>query len=68
MVRNTYILSAAVDADHSSTSSLYTSAKICPVPSPFPAHIQEAGATADLSRLHTLADGVNHIRAGLNAA
>ncbi len=30
-------------------------------------HIQEAGATADLELAYTLADGVEYIRAGLDA-
>ncbi len=30
-------------------------------------HIQEAGATADLELAYTLADGVEYLRAGLDA-
>ena len=69
MVRNTYIYPpGALDADHPSTFCVhsqkmpkYNSISISGY------HMQEAGATRTSSSPHTLADGVEYLRAGLAA-
>lgn len=70
MVRNTYIYPPKPSMRIISDIFAYTSAKMPKFNSISISgyHIQEAGATADLELAYTLADGVDYIRAGLNAA
>ncbi|MFV0493574.1 methylmalonyl-CoA mutase [Mycobacterium sp.] len=69
MVRNTYIYPPAPSMRIISDIFAYTSAKMPKFNSISISgyHIQEAGATADLELAYTLADGVEYIRAGLDA-
>ncbi len=69
MVRNTYIyppkpsmrIISDIFADTSARMPKFNSISISGY------HIQEAGATADLELAYTLADGVDYLRAGLDA-
>ena len=69
MVRNTYIYPPAPSMRIISDIFAYTSKKMprfnCISVSGY--HIQEAGATADIEMAYTLADGLEYIRAGINA-
>jgi len=69
MVRNTYIYPP--EASLRITSDIFAyAAKHMPKFNPISIsgyHMQEAGASADLELAYTLADGVEYIRAGLNA-
>ncbi len=69
MVRNTYIYPPAPSMRIISDIFAYTSAKMPRFNSISISgyHIQEAGATNDLELAYTLADGVEYIRAGLDA-
>jgi methylmalonyl-CoA mutase len=69
MVRNTYIYPPKPSMRIISDIFGYTSAKMPKFNSISISgyHIQEAGATADLELAYTLADGVEYIRAGLDA-
>ncbi|HUH71681.1 MAG TPA: methylmalonyl-CoA mutase [Mycobacterium sp.] len=69
MVRNTYIYPPKPSMRIISDIFAYTSAKMPKFNSISISgyHIQEAGATADLELAYTLADGVDYIKAGLNA-
>src|ERR1700759_2892391 len=69
MVRNTYIYPPAASMRIISDIFAFTSAKMPKFNSISISgyHIQEAGATADLELAYTLADGVEYIRAGLDA-
>ena len=69
MVRNTYIYPPKPSMRIISDIFGYTSAKMPRFNSIsiFGYHIQEAGATADLELAYTLADGVDYIKAGLDA-
>jgi methylmalonyl-CoA mutase len=69
MVRNTYIYPPKPSMRIISDIFGYTSAKMPRFNSISISgyHIQEAGATADLELAYTLADGVEYIRAGLDA-
>src|SRR3979409_1222838 len=69
MVRNTYIYPPAPSMRIISDIFEYTSQKMPKYNSISISgyHIQEAGATADLELAYTLADGVEYIRAGLDA-
>ncbi len=69
MVRNTYIYPPKPSMRIISDIFAYTSAKMPKYNSISISgyHIQEAGATADLELAYTLADGVEYIRAGLDA-
>ncbi|RGA26179.1 methylmalonyl-CoA mutase, partial [Klebsiella pneumoniae] len=69
MVRNTYIYPPKPSMRIISYIFPYTSAQMPKFNSISTSgyHIQEAGATADLELAYTLADGVDYIRAGLNA-
>ncbi|AVM00679.1 methylmalonyl-CoA mutase [Gordonia iterans] len=69
MVRNTYIYPPAPSMRIISDIFAYTSQKMPKFNSISISgyHIQEAGATADLELAYTLADGVEYIRAGLEA-
>ena len=69
MVRNTYIYPPKPSMRIISDIFAYTSAKMPKFNSISISgyHIQEAGATADLELAYTLADGVDYIRAGLDA-
>ncbi|NLG46284.1 methylmalonyl-CoA mutase, partial [Gordonia sp. (in: high G+C Gram-positive bacteria)] len=69
MVRNTYIYPPAPSMRIISDIFAYTSQKMPKFNSISISgyHIQEAGATADLELAYTLADGVEYIRAGLDA-
>ncbi|GAA1480256.1 methylmalonyl-CoA mutase [Gordonia sinesedis] len=69
MVRNTYIYPPGPSMRIISDIFGYTSAKMPKFNSISISgyHIQEAGATADLELAYTLADGVEYIRAGLDA-
>ena len=69
MVRNTYISPPSPSMRIISDIFAYTSAKMPKFNSISISgyHIQEAGATADLEMAYTLADGVEYIRAGLDA-
>jgi methylmalonyl-CoA mutase len=69
MVRNTYIYPPKPSMRIISDIFAYTSAKMPRFNSISISgyHIQEAGATADLELAYTLADGVEYIRAGLDA-
>ena len=70
MVRNTYIYPPApVDADHLRHLRLHLGSRCrSSTPSRISGyHMQEAGATADLELAYTLADGIEYIRAGLDA-
>ncbi len=69
MVRNTYIYPPEPSMRIISDIFAYTSAKMPKYNSISISgyHIQEAGATADLELAYTLADGVEYIRAGLEA-
>ncbi|MGO9157475.1 methylmalonyl-CoA mutase [Mycobacterium sp.] len=68
-VRNTYIYPPKPSMRIISDIFAYTSAKMPKFNSISISgyHIQEAGATADLELAYTLADGVDYIRAGLDA-
>ena len=69
MVRNTYIYPPKPSMRIISDVFAYTSAKMPKFNSISISgyHIQEAGATADLELAYTLADGVDYIKAGLDA-
>ncbi|MFI6430805.1 methylmalonyl-CoA mutase [Rhodococcus oryzae] len=69
MVRNTYIYPPKPSMRIISDIFAYTSAEMPKYNSISISgyHIQEAGATADLELAYTLADGVEYIRAGLDA-
>ncbi|MCW2654865.1 MAG: methylmalonyl-CoA mutase [Mycobacterium sp.] len=69
MVRNTYIYPPKASMRIISDIFAYTSARMPKFNSISISgyHIQEAGATADLELAYTLADGVEYIRAGLDA-
>ncbi|MGB0099322.1 MAG: methylmalonyl-CoA mutase family protein, partial [Nocardioides sp.] len=69
MVRNTYIYPPAPSMRIISDIFQFTSQKMPRFNSISISgyHIQEAGATADLELAYTLADGVEYIRAGLDA-
>src|SRR4030081_400789 len=69
MVRNTYIYPPRPSMRIISDIFAYTSAKMPKFNSISISgyHIQEAGATADLELAYTLADGVEYIKAGLDA-
>jgi methylmalonyl-CoA mutase len=69
MVRNTYIYPPKPSMGIISDIFGYTSAKMPKFNSISISgyHIQEAGATADLELAYTLADGVDYIKAGLDA-
>ncbi|MDN5758314.1 MAG: methylmalonyl-CoA mutase [Tomitella sp.] len=69
MVRNTYIYPPKPSMRIISDIFAYSSAKMPKYNSISISgyHIQEAGATADLELAYTLADGVEYIRAGLDA-
>ncbi|AWV48258.1 methylmalonyl-CoA mutase [Mycobacterium leprae Kyoto-2] len=69
MVRNTYIYPPEPSMRIISDIFAYTSAKMPKFNSISISgyHIQEAGATADLELAYTLADGVDYIKAGLDA-
>jgi methylmalonyl-CoA mutase len=69
MVRNTYIYPPAPSMRIISDIFSYTAAKMPRFNSISISgyHIQEAGATNDLELAYTLADGVEYIRAGLDA-
>ncbi|WP_333618907.1 methylmalonyl-CoA mutase [Dietzia sp.] len=69
MVRNTYIYPPEPSMRIISDIFAYTSQKMPRFNSISISgyHIQEAGATADLELAYTLADGVEYIRAGLDA-
>src|SRR5687767_14559273 len=69
MVRNTYIYPPKPSMQIISDIFGYTSAKMPKFNSISISgyHIQEAGATADLELAYTLADGVDYIKAGLDA-
>ncbi|MGN6752441.1 MAG: methylmalonyl-CoA mutase family protein, partial [Intrasporangium sp.] len=69
MVRNTYIYPPGPSMRIISDIFAYTAAKMPRFNSISISgyHIQEAGATADLELAYTLADGVEYIRAGLDA-
>ncbi|MGE5696125.1 MAG: methylmalonyl-CoA mutase, partial [Candidatus Sericytochromatia bacterium] len=69
MVRNTYIYPPKPSMRIISDIFAYTSSRMPKFNSISISgyHIQEAGATADLELAYTLADGVEYIRAGLDA-
>lgn len=69
MVRNTYIYPPKPSMRIISSIFEYTSAKMPKFNSISISgyHIQEAGATADLELAYTLADGIEYLRAGINA-
>jgi methylmalonyl-CoA mutase len=69
MVRNTYIYPPAPSMRIISDIFAYTSQRMPRFNSISISgyHLQEAGATADLELAYTLADGVEYIRAGLDA-
>ena len=69
MVRNTYIYPPTPSMRIISDIFAYTSARMPKFNSISISgyHIQEAGATADLELAYTLADGVDYLRAGLDA-
>src|SRR5215468_5826399 len=69
MVRNTYIYPPGPSMRIVSDIFAYTSAKMPKFNSISISgyHMQEAGATADLELAYTLADGVEYVRAGVNA-
>ncbi|MEE2033005.1 methylmalonyl-CoA mutase [Rhodococcus chondri] len=69
MVRNTYIYPPKPSMRIISDIFAYTSTKMPRFNSISISgyHIQEAGATADLELAYTLADGIEYIRAGLDA-
>src|SRR5690606_19458841 len=69
MVRNTYIYPPVQSMRIISDIFAYTSQKMPRFNSISISgyHVQEAGATADLELAYTLADGVEYIRAGLDA-
>lgn len=69
MVRNTYIYPPKPSMRIISDIFAYTSTKMPKFNSISISgyHIQEAGATADLELAYTLADGVDYIKAGLDA-
>jgi methylmalonyl-CoA mutase len=69
MVRNTYIYPPKPSMRIISDIFAYTSAKMPKFNSISISgyHIQEAGATADLELAYTLADGVDYLKAGLDA-
>jgi len=69
MVRNTYIYPPAPSMRIVSDIFAYTSKKMPKFNSISISgyHMQEAGATADLELAYTLADGIEYVRAGVNA-
>ncbi|MEM0676868.1 methylmalonyl-CoA mutase [Corynebacterium amycolatum] len=69
MVRNTYIYPPKPSMRIISSIFEYTSAKMPKFNSISISgyHIQEAGATADLELAYTLADGIEYLRAGIDA-
>ena len=69
MVRNTYIYPPKPSMRIISDIFAYTSAKMPKFNSISISgyHIQEAGATADLELAYTLADGVDYLKAGIDA-
>ena len=69
MVRNTYIYSPAFSMKIIADIFEYTSQKMPKFNSISISgyHMQEAGATADIELAYTLADGMDYLRAGINA-
>ena len=69
MVRNTYIYPPAFSMKIIADIFEYTSQKMPKFNSISISgyHMQEAGATADIELAYTLADGIDYIRAGVNA-
>ncbi len=69
MVRNTYIYPPDPSMRIISDIFAYTSAKMPKFNSISISgyHMQEAGATADLELAYTIADGIEYVRAGVNA-
>ena len=69
MVRNTYIYPPSPSVKIISDIFAYTSEKMPKFNSISISgyHMQEAGATADLELAYTLADGIEYVRAGINA-
>jgi methylmalonyl-CoA mutase len=69
MVRNTYIYPPAASLRIISDIFAFTAAHMPKFNSISVSgyHMQEAGATADIELAYTLADGVEYVRAGLNA-
>jgi methylmalonyl-CoA mutase len=69
MVRNTYIYPPAPSMRIISDIIAYTASRMPKFNSSAISgyHIQEAGATADLEQAHTLADGVEYVKAGIAA-
>jgi methylmalonyl-CoA mutase len=69
MVRNTYIYPPAFSMKIISSIFEYTSQKMPKFNSISISgyHMQEAGATADIELAYTLADGLEYLRAGVNA-
>ena len=69
MVRNTYIYPPAFSMKISADIFEYTSQKMPKFNSISISgyHMQEAGATADIELAYTLADGMDYLRAGVNA-
>ncbi|MGB8357773.1 MAG: methylmalonyl-CoA mutase, partial [Bacteroidales bacterium] len=69
MVRNTYIYPPAFSMRIIADIFRYTSAKMPKFNSISISgyHMQEAGATADIELAYTLADGLEYLRAGVNA-
>src|SRR5205085_10274873 len=69
MVRNTYIYPPAPSMRIISDIFGFTSQRMPKFNSISVSgyHMQEAGATADLELAYTLADGIEYVRAGLNA-
>ncbi|MBO5885176.1 MAG: methylmalonyl-CoA mutase [Bacteroidaceae bacterium] len=69
MVRNTYIYPPAVSMKIIADIFEYTSQKMPKFNSISISgyHMQEAGATADIELAYTLADGMDYLRAGINA-
>ena len=69
MVRNTYIYPPAISMKIIADSCEYTSQKMPKFNSISISgyHMQEAGATADIELAYTLADGMDYLRAGINA-
>lgn len=69
MVRNTYIYPPEISMKLISDIFAYTSKNMPKFNSISISgyHMQEAGATADIEMAYTLADGLNYVRAGINA-
>jgi len=69
MVRNTYIYPPAASLRIISDIFAFTASRMSKFNSISVSgyHMQEAGATADIELAYTLADGIEYVRAGLNA-